>query len=475
MAILESQPQPERFAQWMTVFLVGAGIAALCLDLIYATAQILFDPSFLRGFGFFMVQVTLVSAVGGGIGATLAELALRNRWVTESAIRFLRLGLWLPFFGAWATPTWSIKWSDTLSLPYAADPILRLAIPTIATTLFAASYYHLTARYTLQLNRRSAVAHIIPSVVLHTVFFAFVAQGFLYPDGWRWFPTYTGSGWWPSAAAAFLPLAGCLLVLVWGSSSRFDKTAKLKGIADIRQILASNWESLLGAGLLCLLCFAFWNVFYVFLRDVFMIAPLRQVIKAAFRLLTTGSLIANRESTLWPDLAVSAQEIGEGVLLSGILAFILVKVVEVTESRIRLSWLFAFTHTVPIIIAIRLISWVGPGHWLRAVIIAAASLFPFTQTLWGLRTAPLFTRTLVALNNALPYVVFGMLFGELWASTDGLGFFIVFALVRGNRTEALAASLIMLGLMIPVSFILRLILKRLITPESELMLVGKSD
>jgi hypothetical protein len=71
------------------------------------------------------------------------------------------------------------------------------------------------------------------------------------------------------------------------------------------------------------------------------------------------SLSCNRESTLWPDLAVSAQEIGEGVLLSGILAFILVKVVEVTESRIRLSWLFAFTHTVPIIIAIRLIPWGG--------------------------------------------------------------------------------------------------------------------
>ena len=51
----------------------------------------------------------------------------------------------------------------------------------------------------------------------------------------------------------------------------------------------------------------------------------------------------------------------------------------------------------------------------------------------------------------------------------------VVAQASGYRTEAPAASLITLGLMIPLSFILRFILKRLINSEAELMLVGKAS
>ena len=68
--------------------LISAGVLALCLDFIYTTAQILFDTTFLKGFGFFLVQVVLASAVGAGIGASLSELILRSRWITESAIRW---------------------------------------------------------------------------------------------------------------------------------------------------------------------------------------------------------------------------------------------------------------------------------------------------------------------------------------------------------------------------------------------------
>ncbi len=438
---------------------------------IYATLQILLDPLFLRGFGLFMVEVTVVSAVGGGIGATLAELALRTQWVTDSTIRFLRLGMWLPLFGVWATPIWRIGWSKELSLPDWAELVSGVGIPIVPTTLLAACYYHLTARYTLQLDRRSAVVPVIRLVVLHVLFVAFVAQLYFHAEGWRWFP-YSGYDLWARAAATALLLVGFLLVLVWGSSSGFEKTSKMKGLAAFRQIRASNWKSFLGAGILWILSFAVWNAFYPFLRDVFIIAPIRPVIRAVYRLLTTGSMMANRESTLWWDIAASAQEIGEGLLLSGVLAFILVRIVEGADSRMRLSWIFALTHILPIVIAVRLIVWIGIGHWLKAVIIAAACLFPFAETLWGLRTAPRMTRVLIALDNALPYAFFGMLFGELWAATDGVGFFIALALAGGNRTEALAASLITLGLMTVVSLLLRFIVKRLITSEPEAMLVG---
>ena len=81
----------------------------------------------------------------------------------------------------------------------------------------------------------------------------------------------------------------------------------------------------------------------------------------------------------------------------------------------------------------------------------------------------------MALDNALPYAFLGMFFGELFASTKGVGFFVAVARARGYRTEALAASLIALALMIAVSVILRLMLKRLITSKPELMLVGNGS
>jgi ABC-type nitrate/sulfonate/bicarbonate transport system permease component len=48
-----------------------------------------------------------------------------------------------------------------------------------------------------------------------------------------------------------------------------------------------------------------------------------------------------------------------------------------------------------------------------------------------------------------------MLFGEMYAATAGLGFFIVVARAVGNRTEALATSMIAFALVIAVSLALR--------------------
>jgi ABC-type nitrate/sulfonate/bicarbonate transport system permease component len=475
MPNLDSSAQPERFARWLTIILLCAGILALCFDFIYTTAQVLFDPTFLKGFGFFLVQIVLVSAVGGGIGATLGELILRSRWITESAIKFLRLGIWLPFLAAWASPAWVImQRTGDLAAPDQTVLILDVAILIIPTTLFAACYHHLTARYTLELSRRSAALGVIRSVLLHASFYVFLAQLWLYEKGWYWFE-HTSSTWWARATATIVLLAPFLLITVWGSSSRFEKTSRMKSVASFRQIRASNWKSFIGAGMLWMLCFALWSAFNDLLRTIFMIAPLREVISAGYRLLTTGSMIAKRESTLWWDIAVSSCEIGEGLLLTGLLALILVRVVETANSRVRLSWVFSLTHIVPIVLAVRLVFWIGVGQWLKVIIVAASSLYPIAETLWGLRTAPRSTRVLMALDNALPYAFFGMLFGEAYAATAGVGFFVVIARSSGYRTEALAAALITLALMIVVSFILRLILKRLLTYDAEVMLVGKAN
>src|SRR6266571_2793757 len=52
----------------------------------------------------FKASSAVASTVGGGIGVGIAELALKSKRCTQSTIRFLRLGMWLPFFVAWAAP-----------------------------------------------------------------------------------------------------------------------------------------------------------------------------------------------------------------------------------------------------------------------------------------------------------------------------------------------------------------------------------
>jgi ABC-type nitrate/sulfonate/bicarbonate transport system permease component len=238
----------------------------------------------------------------------------------------------------------------------------------------------------------------------------------------------------------------------------------MSGLTTITQLRHFNWISFWGAALLWVLCFALWDRLFVLIRDVFSIAPIRAVSRAGYRLIISGSVMANYEKPLWSDLAASAQEVAEGLLLAGIIALIIVKMLHVVaESTILSSWLFAITHTVPIVLAIWFLPWIGAGHWFKAVTVAAVSCLPFLQSLWGLRDQPFTKRILLALDNALPYAFLGMLFGEMYAATAGLGFFIVVARAVGNRTEALATSMIAFGLMVAVSVTLRLAAKRLNT------------
>jgi ABC-type nitrate/sulfonate/bicarbonate transport system permease component len=242
--------------------------------------------------------------------------------------------------------------------------------------------------------------------------------------------------------------------------STLEKTATLNGVTIVGQLREADWTSRLGAAILWALCFTLWYRLFVLLRDIFAIAPLREVTRAAHRLLTTGYVTASTQEPLWRDVAVSSQELAEGLLLTGIAGIIVVKLLQFSaDSTFRSSSFFAATHTVPVLLAILSIAWIGVGHWFRATIVAAVSLLPFVQSLWGLRDQALFSRILLALDNALPYAFVGMLFAQLFASTAGLGFLIVVMRAEGNRTKALATSLITFGLLVVVSLALRLVAK----------------
>jgi hypothetical protein len=96
------------------------------------------------------------------------------------------------------------------------------------------------------------------------------------------------------------------------------------------------------------------------------------------------------------------QLVTEGLLLAGAVAFVAAKVLHVIHfSAIRSAWIFAFTHTVPIVIAVLLLPLIGVGHWFKAAIVAAGSFLPLLQSLWHFGDQPLVGRMSLALDHAL--------------------------------------------------------------------------
>jgi ABC-type nitrate/sulfonate/bicarbonate transport system permease component len=323
-------------------------------------------------------------------------------------------------------------------------------------------YNYLSARHTLQLKSQTAAFTTFTYVILDTLLISFLAQVLIYANGWQWFwPWFFPNVEWMARPAAVVLLLGTFsFLLLRISGFTLEKLADVTGTITINQLRHTNWISFGGAGLLWILCFALWDQLDVLIKDVFAIPPLRTVSRGGYKLLTSGYTIANSEKPVWPDVAVSAQELAEGLLLSGIIAFIAAKMCRaVARSRLHSSWLLAVTHTVPIPLAVSLLPWIGVGHWFKGITVATVSCLPFLQSLWGLREQPFLSRILMALDNALPYAFLGMLFGEIYAATAGLGFFIVVARAEGYRVEALATSLIAFGLMVVVSLTLRFVAK----------------
>jgi prepilin signal peptidase PulO-like enzyme (type II secretory pathway) len=244
-------------------------------------------------------------------------------------IRFLRLGRWLPFFVVWAAPIWWIRWSRALNMPVSTEPVLQLVIAIFPAMVFTACYFHLSARYTLRLDLRAAAFAVLLPILSDALLLTLLLQVTLYANanGWDWFIPLPPD-WMARPAAAVLLVGGFSLLLHRIGGSTLGRTATLNGVTIVGQLREANWTSRLGAAILWVLCFALWYRLFVLLRDIFAIAPLREVTRAAHRLLTTGYVTASTQEPLWRDVAVSSQELAEGLLLTGIADIIALKVVQ---------------------------------------------------------------------------------------------------------------------------------------------------
>jgi hypothetical protein len=97
----------------------------------------------------------------------------------------------------------------------------------------------------------------------------------------------------------------------------------------------------------------------------------------------------------------------------------------------------------------------------KLLMICGIVVFPAARALWSYTNFPLASRLLIAVDEALPYAFLGMVFGELYASTAGLGFLIVVARAQLFIAEAMGTALITFGLLVFISSMLRFAVKRL--------------
>jgi len=441
-----------------------SGPSAHPLDVIRVFTYV----DFLRGFGMMFLQILLSSLIGDAIGLVAGSLILRSARLSQAALRFLRIGLWLPFFVFWALPIWSLRVElrfDIISWMVILTAGVVALLPTVS---LAACYYFLTARITLELDRYQARRWVIKETALLALLLCLFFQMWLRPYGWDWF-ILTLKGERSQGYGALIFLLAFLWMLNSLFRPRFDHSAQLQGSILLREVgdrgSGSIWDVVLLAGLWVLL----WQLLSKPLRVFFLINPPLEILAAGYALLIGGMNIPNMDPTIWPHVGVSLIEIICGLVVAAGAALIVFGGLSASDA-LR-SWVLPIlpvTYVAPIAIPLLLLEPLRlVGSWQAAAQIAFLTFFPIVQVIWGLRGRPLLCRLLLALDKALPFAFVIMLFGELWAAIRGLGFFIVVTTNMHHIAEGIAASLVTFALLVLLSSTLRWIVKKLYFSEEK--------
>lgn len=122
------------------------------------------EPTFYFKFFSLVFLTVIVALVGGNNGIALGKLIQRNRWLTDSSVRLLRLGMWLPVFLLWTYSHLLISVLRSSGLP----PIFRIfpfslalenrhslfiffaGMLAITTVLLGSCYHYLTRKLLTQ-------------------------------------------------------------------------------------------------------------------------------------------------------------------------------------------------------------------------------------------------------------------------------------------------------------------------------------
>lgn len=415
-----------------------------------AVIQTLLNNAFLEGFGLMAVQLTFASLVGGGIGVAIGSVMIRSDRLAQAAIRFLRIGMWLPFLISWAIPISSSAWRNWFV------PITVAWIESVNAVVFAACYHYLNGRFILGLEWGEAKQEVIRGSILQALFICLISQVWVGPYGWMFF--------WPGTQfIERIYAAAILLFIILGLVNdecrySFDQTSKARGDTIRAMLTGGSWRLILDIWLIVLAVAGLWQILSLSGFDPFISSPLA-ILKGGYYLVFTYPY---GQSVFWSDIPISLGEILGGLILGGGAALIVSKAASVSPTiKSYVHRFLPLTFVLPVLLPLLLDRWVGHvDFWWTLVGIASVCFFPYMEVFSGLRDSPLLCRVLFAADNALPFAFVAMTFGEAISSSAGLGFLMVVGRATLLFPNGLGAALITVALFVILSATLRFAAKR---------------
>ncbi|MBI4595481.1 MAG: hypothetical protein HY730_03780 [Candidatus Tectomicrobia bacterium] len=408
------------------------------------TINALRNLDLLMGLGKTLFRVVLSSLLGVIVGLAIAVLISQNPWVTQTVIRFLRLGLWVPFFIYLAVPYW--------------------ILPGVVVVSLFACYQFLSIRLALSLPWRESILKVQRGAILQALLFYLVFQFWL-PE--EWWSLSHGILKVDGVYAIILLLLAFVFFVDRLFRSNFPSLSAMRGAVLVKEIAGGNGSSYWwGVGILIIFCLAVWQLFTDPILRHFKVGSPLAVLETVYPPLGSGALIF--------DIAVSLLEVFAGLILSGAGAVIVFKGMSDNAHFRNLTFSFVpLTFIVPIMLRSVEGHWVGWDYrsstslvvW-TALAVGFMTFYPFVLVLWGLRDHPPVRRILLAADEALPYAFLTMLFSEAMAATKGLGFYIIWTRGILEISRSLGASLLTFALLLFISSLLRSAAKRWYFVES---------
>ena len=188
-----------------------------------------------------MLRQAMFSLVAGGlIGWAVSLVILRNGWLTQAAIRFLRIAMWFPFLAVYAVHDWF-----TLG---------------IAAAALAAIYQYLAARSFLEFSSLDAFQYAAGEVTVQSLLFTLLAQVWV-GGSWQIFSVNS------DAAMGFTVLAlvvTLVLLINWIFRRNFLAACARLAIQRNNELFFLNEDSIPGIALLTLIWLLFWELTCMF-------------------------------------------------------------------------------------------------------------------------------------------------------------------------------------------------------------------
>jgi len=400
-----------------------------------------------NGFRTITIIFGLSCLPGALIGSVIGYLLAWNLRIALAIRNVLRIAQWAPFILWWGLDT--ALFIASRQKPPGSFFFWTIALPAVTT---GSCFHFLSARLRLQCDWSNCVAEAAKLAVFRALFISLVMSLVIWLPIWA-IPAN------PHTArhhVAVVTVAILLALVHWTYRSDIDCNASSHREfldADMSSPNGASWWATIGVYLFMLVA---WQV--IANLDYFNATPARTLL-AAIKLIAAADL--------WRDMLTSLSEIFSGIIFSGILVLVISATLlkRLSSAKCLLS-ILSLTFALPIIIWPTwfgwLLSWGTQSNTLvwHVTCVACLTFYPLLSTYWTLRDKPAFYRTLLAIEQALPYGFVAILYSEMMAATSGLVFSIVVAVADNQTEKAFAIFLITLSLMLVLSLVFRLLARK---------------